>query len=93
MTVEGSKLRKDPCSRKVDNSGQVLRKVSSGFANNTSCRSSFPSLVGGYRLSGPMYLAKNSADNVTEPITGPVRAYKRENCAAVISFAAIRFAP
>jgi hypothetical protein len=34
--------------------------------------------MGGYRLSGLMYLAKNSADNVTEPIIGPVGAYKEK---------------
>ena len=51
LYVDGSELRKDPRSRKVDNSGPVLRKVSSGFANNCSYRRSFPSLTGGYRLS------------------------------------------
>src|SRR6266567_682565 len=89
----GSELRKDPCSRKGENFGPVVRKVRSGFANTWSFRSSFPPLMSGYRLSGPMYLATNSADTGTEPITGPVGVYKREHCAAVLSCAAIRLTP
>ena len=51
----GSELRKDPRSRKVDNSGPVLRKVSSGFANNLSYRSSFLPEMGSYRQSWQCY--------------------------------------
>jgi hypothetical protein len=49
--------------------------------------------MGGYRLSGQRYLAKNSADNVTEPITVPVRAYKEKTVLQLSCFAAIRLAP
>jgi hypothetical protein len=41
-TLRGSELRKDPCSRKGDTCGPVLRKVRSGCANNWSFRASFP---------------------------------------------------